>query len=478
MPKLRSRFTLMRMWHLRVIGGVVLATISTTISMPGQAQDVPPQGPVPKGWETDRSLPDPGRSGGSSANGTDDKGVVTPAANTTASDILNRPTFSGDWWGARNELANSGVNLRFWATGFYQGQWSGDEGVITAADGRGTRFFTGGRLDALIDLDTTKLGLWRGGGFHAHLELEGGRVPGFRGGALWPVNTGAILPLGSSEQLEATSLYVSQRWGGTSLLLGKINAIDLLANDPFFGGWGIDRFMNLAFVAPPSGVVPPVIMGGVLAQQIGEVSLSAMVFDPADQTTNYWVDGLFEDGVNVSLSAQWNGRAWGRTSNLGLTYTFSSKDSVDLRSILLPSELQISAPTYPDNLSLQFGHTLFPSRVRPGKGIGIYGKVATSRGNPNPIGWSFVGGITGQGMFDNRPYDSFGIGFYYYNWSQALEETLDPLLPLHNEKGLEIYYNFAVTPWFMLTADLQVIDPGKADFATETVAALRAKFTF
>jgi hypothetical protein len=130
------------------------------------------------------------------------------------------------------------------------------------------------------------------------------------------VNTGAILPLGTPEELEATSLYVSQRWGGTSLLLGKINAIDLLANDPFFGGWGIDRFMNLVFVALPSGVVPPVIMGGVLAQKIGEVSLSAMVFDPADQTTNYGVDGLFEDGVNGSLSAQWNGRTCGRASNL------------------------------------------------------------------------------------------------------------------------------------------------------------------
>jgi porin len=236
--------------------------------------------------------------------------------------------------------------------------------------------------------------------------------------------------------------------------------------------------MNLAFVAPPSGVVPPVIMGGLLAQKIGEVSLSAMVFDPADQTTNYWVDGLFQDGVNVSLSAQWNGKAWGRASNLGLTYTFSSKDSVDLRSILLPSDLQISAPTYPDNLSLQFGHTLFPGRVRPGKGIGFYGKVAATQGNPNPIGWSFIGGITGEGVFANRPYDSFGVGFYYYNWSRALEETLDPLLPLDNEKGLEIYYNFAVTPWFILTADLQVIDPGKANFASETVAALRAKFSF
>jgi porin len=52
------------------------------------------------------------------------------------------------------------------------------------------------------------------------------------------------------------------------------------------------------------------------------------------------------------------------------------------------------------------------------------------------------------------------------------------LIPLDNEKGLEIYYNFAITPWFLLTADLQVIDPGKANFATETVTAPRAKLSF
>ncbi|WP_071778239.1 carbohydrate porin [Cyanobium sp. PCC 7001] len=317
-----------------------------------------------------------------------------------------------------------------------------------------------------------------GGGFHAHLELEGGRIPAFRGGALWPVNAAAILPLGSQDELQATSLYYSQRWGGTSLLVGKINAVDLLANDPFFGGWGTDRFMNLAFVAPPSGVVPAVLMGGLLAQQIGEVNLSALVFDPADQTSNYWVDGLFEDGVNVSLAAQWSGTAWGRATNLGLSYTFSTKDSVDLRSILLPSDSKIIATSYPDNLSLQFGHVFFPSKVRPGKGIGFYGKVAATRGNPNPIGWSFIGGITGEGMFENRPYDSFGVGFYYYSWSGALDAALDPFIPLDAEKGLEIYYNFAVTPWFILTADLQVINPGRTNFATETVAALRAKFTF
>jgi len=143
--------------------------------------------------------------------GTADGGpAATPAAATPAAptesqpDFWSRPTLSGDWWGARSELADHGVNLRLFATGYYQGQWTGEAGVFTADDGRGTRFLTGGRLDGLIDLDTTRLGLWRGGGFHVHLEPEGGRVPGFRGGALWPVNTSAVLhPAGRGISLAA-----------------------------------------------------------------------------------------------------------------------------------------------------------------------------------------------------------------------------------------------------------------------------------
>jgi porin len=164
----------------------------------------------------------------------------------------DRTQATGDWWGARSELSRRGLNLRLWATGYEQGQLNGDVGGLTPSEGPGAEFLSGGRLDALIDLNTTQAGLWRGGGFHAHLEIEGGQDPGFRGGAFWPVNAAAILPLGSAEQLVATSLYYSQSWGGTSLMLGKINMIDLLAADPFFGGWGIDRFMNLAFVAPPA----------------------------------------------------------------------------------------------------------------------------------------------------------------------------------------------------------------------------------
>jgi len=179
------------------------------------------------------------------------------AATVAAPESLwTRDMLGGDWGGLRGALGQQGIRFNFWATGFYQDLLQGagnDEGGFT------------GRADLLLDADTGKLGLWQGGGFHVHATYRDGDLPGFRGGALLPVHTSGLLPLSGEDELVATSLYLSQRFGDTTrLMLGKINAIDLLASHPFFGGWGTDRFWSLPFVAPPSGVVPPVIMGGVL----------------------------------------------------------------------------------------------------------------------------------------------------------------------------------------------------------------------
>lgn len=55
----------------------------------------------------------------------------------------------------------------------------------------------------------------------------------------------------------ATSLHFSQKAGDFSMAIGKINAVDLADNDPFYGGWGSTRFMKVAFMASPSGWLPP-----------------------------------------------------------------------------------------------------------------------------------------------------------------------------------------------------------------------------
>ncbi|MGI9240739.1 MAG: carbohydrate porin [Verrucomicrobiales bacterium] len=377
----------------------------------------------------------------------------------------------------RSDLAARGITADLSLTGYYAGLFQG--GV---ADGG---FDFGGRADAFLNFDFEKLGLWERGGFRTHLESRFGeaadrRFP--RSGGIWPQNTGIVLPLGEPDRLVASSLYFTQGIGDrTNLLLGKINVEDLLARDPFFGGWGRDRFTNLAFVAPPSGVVPPTIMGGILNYQAAPLTFTFMAFDPDDRTNDYWPDDLFSSGVNLSLAATWSGEIADRISSIGITGTYSTKDGADLGDFLLPPDLKGGTKQGSYNVALSVSHLLYEIPGSPGKGFGVYAKAAVADGNPNPIRGSFVGGFAGHGIIPSRPDDSFGIGYYSYNLSDELQGAFSPLGPafsINDEKGVEIYYNLAVTPWFRVTADVQWIDPARAVFPNAWVGGLRASLSF
>lgn len=261
-------------------------------------------------------------------------------------------------------------------------------------------------------------------------------------------------------------------------MLGKINAVDLLAGDPFFGGWARDRFTNVAFVAPPSGVVPPTIMGAVLSDRVDAWSVTFMAFDPEDRTNDYWPDDLFDSGVNLSLGATWTGEIAGRTSSLGITGTYSTKVGADLSDLLLPPDVQGGTEEGSYNVALSGSHLLYELEDSPGKGLGVYVKAATADGNPNPIQSSVIGGFTGYGVIPNRPDDVVGIGYYHYQWSDDLKSGVAPALSVADETGIEFFYNLAVTPWFRLTADLQWIDPANARFSDAWVGGLRASVQF
>lgn len=384
--------------------------------------------------------------------------------------LMERDTLTGNWGGLRDQLVERGVKLDLEITEYYQGMFSGDGN---------DDFEVGGRADILAGFDTAKLGFWEGGVFNTHLTYRGGDLPAFRGGALWPVSTGSILPLDEEDRLAATSIYLSQRFGDSaSMLIGKINAVDLLANDPFYGGWGNRRFMNLAFVAPPSGVVPPVIMGTVFNYRMAPYTLTFMAFDPQDRTGDYWPDDLFSDGVNLSLGGTWAGKVFGRPSSVGLTGTYSTEDKIDLGDIALPPDLQTGTEDGSYSISINMSHLLLESATHPGQGLGLYGKAAIADGNPNPIESSFTGGFAGHRLVPGRPHDVFGIGYYLYNFSEDLKNATTPVLNFGDEQGVEVFYNLAVTPWFRIAADLQWIEPASADNDDAWVGGLRANMRF
>jgi porin len=370
----------------------------------------------------------------------------------------------------RSALGQQGVRFDFWATGFYQDMLKGkgnDDGGF------------GSRVDLLINGETGKMGLWQGGGLHAHLTYRGGDLPGFRGGALLPVHTSGLLPVGSEDKLVATSLYVSQRFGdATRLMLGKINAIDLLASHPFFGGWGTDRFWNVAFVAPPSGVLPPVIMGGILTHSFAPYSLTAMVFDPNDQTTNYSFNRLFEDGVNVSLGLAWSGELTGRKSGAAITATYSTADGTDWSQIGLPPGSQTTTKKGSYNVAVDLSHLLVESAGVPGKGLGLYAKAAIADGNPNPVQRSFVGGVAGHAIVPGRPLDYFGVGYFFFIFSNELQNAVAPVASFKDEQGIEAYYAFVPAPWLRLTADLQWVNPANGANPSVWVGGVRMRVEF
>lgn len=128
---------------------------------------------------------------------------------------------SGDWGGVRSNLADHGVTFELESASYYQGllSGSGDDDFEYA-----------GRLDALLDFDIGKLGLWEGGLLRTHTEYRYGDLNSNLGGTLLATNSGLILPTGKHEEVVVTSIHLAQRFGDRiNVLLGRINALDLLA---------------------------------------------------------------------------------------------------------------------------------------------------------------------------------------------------------------------------------------------------------
>lgn len=404
-----------------------------------------------------------------SGSGTDNPMIADSAQSSARSDWQTRSTLTGDWGGVRSTFADNGVVVDLRHTSFHQG----------LASGTGNSDYEyGGKFDAFINLDSAKMGLWEGGGFRSHIEYRHGNAQANLGGAIFAVNTALFWPGDTPDELVATSLYVTQKIGDkSSIAIGKFNPVDLLAADPFYGGWGTDRFMNLILAAPPSGLIPVVFMGGVATIKSDPISWTIMVFDPEDRTFDYFPGDLFENGVNVSVSGAHTTTLAGRKTTYAVTGLYSTAEGTDY-SALVPGIGSTSTKSGSYNVSFEFKHNLQESKTQPNASWGFYFKVAGADGNPNYVQSSVIAGIGGRALFIGRPQDSFGLGVYRYNLSDVLQDALSPYTQFTDESAVEAFYSYAVTPWLNIGPNVQYIKPASGGFDNALVLALRAQISF
>jgi porin len=154
--------------------------------------------------------------------------------------------------------------------------------------------------------------------------------------------------------------------------------------------------------------------------------------------------------------------------------TESNADLNDIGDTFLPP----FPPDYPDikddnyYFAYSFDQYLYQVSEDSKEGVGLFGQFGISDGNPSRLYWSALVGIGGTGLIPGRSRDNWGIGYYYDNPSPDLKESLSPILTIRDEQGLEIFYNFAVTPWLTVGVDLQVIDPSLGE-DTAVIPGLR-----
>ena len=127
--------------------------------------------------------------------------------------------------------------------------------------------------------------------------------------------------------------------------------------------------------------------------------------------------------------------------------------------------------------SYAFQQFLWQDADKPSRGWGLFGEFAASDGNPNPVGASVILGLGGStpGRLDDR----WGVAWFDYMFSSHLKTALAATgQGLQDEKGLEAYYDFAVTDHIRFGPDAPVIWPGTPGKAAALFLGTRARLVF
>lgn len=384
-----------------------------------------------------------------------------PAQCPFAEDIGTRPTLTGNWGGIREDLEEKGVKYDASVTQIGQGVMSG---------GKDGTWEYGARGNITMNLDTQKLNLWPGGFFT--LEMEGNWDDAVNGktGALMPVNMNHVFPWPGESSFNVPNLSYAQflsHYAG--VLVGKLDTTSGDEN-AFAHGKGDSQFFNLAFnLNPVTLVATPYSTLGAGAiilptKDHHEAIVKLLVLSATGKPSTSGFESLSSDNLTFVGEGRVRTDFFGLTGHqlLGLEYANRTYTSLDQRlGDILDDDLAKKSDTWA--LFYNFDQFLYETDKEKGQGLGLFGRFGTSDGSPNLMQYFFSVGVGGKGVVPGRESDRFGIGYYYLNidgptLSAGPRRTRTAL---RDEWGFEAFYNVEITPWMLLTPDIQVVGPAQ-----------------
>jgi len=394
-----------------------------------------------------------------------------PPATPYSGDLWTRSTLTGDWDGARNQLAAKG--------------FTADLTLVQVLQGVVDSWEYSGRYDLVLNFDTGKMGLWQGGFFILEAEGQYGDFIGAGStGALLPVNTNSLFPLPGEDCINLSGVtymqFLSEKFG---FMLGKLTTITETSGDmnEFAHGKGAFRFLNTSFNFNPimALTVPySTLGGGVIFMPTKELVTTFAVVDPSGASNTSGLSDAFSDGASFAGEARLTTSFFGKTGHQLIGGTYSTKDYTALnqppRNLIIP-DLPVGTHSGSWSIYYNFDQYIVQDDPKVDRGWGVFGRLGTSDGDANPIDWFASIGVGGKGVIPGRPNDRFGIG-YYYMW--IANQELPNRLNFEDSQGFEAFYEVAITPYILFTPDVQVIDPSQTSVDTAVVLGARLTMKF
>jgi porin len=266
---------------------------------------------------------------------------------------------------------------------------------------------------------------------------------------------------------------------------GKLNTQDDF-EQPLTGASNLTGFQNTAMLYNPvfARTIPYSTFGaGFDCLQNEETVFAACVYDTNDTPTASGFDTFFDNGATVYAELNLPTTFFDLPGHQGFSGTYSSGKYTNLApsAYLDPIAGLVIVSTLKTGswcVAYNFDQALYVSPEDPERMWGVFGNFGIADNNPSPVRWFASAGISGASQIAGRNADSFGVTYFYLGVSDPLKDLAPTLLPLRDEQGVELYYNIAVTPWFQISPDLQVIIPFRDRANTAILFGLRANVDF
>ena len=395
---------------------------------------------------------------------------VVPAQEVSPECLWHRDHLTGDVWGLRSGLAERGVVADLHLTQFYQDVASGGAEQKDAYGGKLDYFFTFAK--GLVVL-------------HAETRLGEDVILDAAGAA--PVNTNLLYP-GLENTTAITGLQVNlpltpdQDWLVT---FGKVNTLDLFQMMYPQTGRGVDGFMNASSFLPltVARTVPLSFLGsGVMKMNEGRVQGGLLFYDSHNTPTTSGFPELLDNGVNIAGLWRFFTEFGGLPGSHAFLGAWASGDftTLDRTGWSFIPGADIVPGEQSGSWSLQYilEQQLWADPCFEKRSIGVLSEWGLADPETCPYAWVCNVSLQAQGLLACREQDTMGVSYFYSGLSGDLKALFPRVLPLRDVQGVELYYNAAITPWFHLTTDLQVVEPAYSNLDSALVLGLRGKIDF